>query len=126
MLEVGEIVTATYKTGEYIGEIAEPAGMSKVAVRILAVRKHPEQGNLHQPHHGGAVMFHQRKALAHTEIALVPLYAVERFNGEVPDYQTSLQAAFEQVVMELKMMSTQWAERSLLELEDLRKEYKFN
>ncbi|MCR8641351.1 kinase-associated lipoprotein B [Paenibacillus sp. N1-5-1-14] len=125
MLEVGKFVTATYKTGEYIGEIAEPAGLSKVAVRILAVTKHPEQGNLHQPYNGGAVMFHQRKALAYTEIALIALQVVEPFQGAVPPYKESLRAAFDVMLAELQAMSTQWAERSLGELEDLRKEYQF-
>lgn len=45
----GQIVTASYKTGEYIGEVIELMSTGKAAVRILAVVKHPAQGDLHNP-----------------------------------------------------------------------------
>lgn len=45
---IGQTVTALYKTGKYIGEITQVRDLHYV-VRIQAVLKHPEQGDLHNP-----------------------------------------------------------------------------
>ncbi|TKJ07484.1 kinase, partial [Bacillus cereus] len=44
--EIGEIVTGIYKTGKYIGEVTNSRPGSYV-VKVLAVLKHPVQGDLH-------------------------------------------------------------------------------
>lgn len=119
---IGDRVRASYKTGEYIGEIAELPSAVKVAVRILAVVKHPMQGDLHHPKDAGVAFFHQRRALANQEIALMPLSTVTAYSGVVPDYKDSLKRALEAQYDELTNME-QWAKRSLHELEQLRKEY---
>jgi kinase-associated protein B len=119
---VGDRVKASYKTGEYIGEIAEPSTGSKVAVRILAVVQHPMQGDLHNPNDASVAFFHQRRALSNQEIALMPLSTVSPYTGNVPDYVDSLKRALKAQQDELSNME-QWAKRSLNELEQLHKEY---
>lgn len=45
-LKISDKVTAVYKTGQYIGEITEDRGKNYL-VRILAVLRHPMQGDIH-------------------------------------------------------------------------------
>ncbi|MGE6229691.1 sporulation phosphorelay system protein KapB [Paenibacillus chitinolyticus] len=119
---VGDLVIASYKTGEYIGRIVEPPSNIKAAVQVLAVVKHPSQGDLHNPQQGDVPFFHQRRALAYQEIALMPLSGIHAYHGNVPDYTLSLQQALER---ELNMLhqTEEWARRSIAELEELHREY---
>lgn len=121
-LEIGSIVSAEYKTGEYIGEIVEMSSASKAAVKILAVLKHPTQGDLHNPMNPNVAFFHQRRALAHQEIALMPLYTIKPYRGTIPDYTASLQRAL-QSELEALQQTVQWANRCIEELEQLKKDY---
>lgn len=121
-LQVGERVTAVYKTGAYIGEIVELTSAVKAAVKILAVQQHPTQGDLHQPMNASVSFFHQRRALAFGEIALMPITTIKPYAGVVPDYQDSLKRALVEQINELSNMEA-WAKRSLQELEQLGKEY---
>ncbi|MCZ8515889.1 kinase-associated lipoprotein B [Paenibacillus filicis] len=122
MFTVGMRVRASYKTGEYIGEIAEAPSAVKAAVQILAVVKHPTQGDLHNPMDPDVGFFHQRRALAYREIALMPLNTIRPYHGEVPDYTASLKEA---LASELELMdrTARWASRCKQELEQLTKEY---
>lgn len=120
--EPGARVRASYKTGEYIGEVVEQTSNVKAAVKILAVVKHPTQGDLHTNMDPDAAFFHQRRALAYQEIALMPLNTVRPYSGPVPDYKESLQSALEREAEELRRM-VRWAERCLDELELLKGEY---
>jgi kinase-associated protein B len=120
--KVGDLVTALYKTGEYIGEVVELTSSSKAAVKILSVVKHPTQGDLHQPMDASVAFFHQRRALAHQEIALMPLSTVRLYQGEVTPYQDTLIQSLRAEIAELSNME-QWAKRSLQELQQLTKEY---
>ncbi|WP_248925616.1 kinase-associated lipoprotein B [Paenibacillus hamazuiensis] len=122
-LQVGSMVLASYKTGEYIGEIVEPPTPAKAAVQILAVVKHPTQGDLHNPMDPDVPFFHQRRALAYKEIALMPLQTIRPYRGEVPDYIDSLRAALAREMQTLAR-TAEWANRCLQELEQLQKEYK--
>lgn len=121
IIAVGDRVRASYKSGEYIGEVLELTER-KAAVKVLAVLKHPAQGDLHHPLMADVAFFHQRKALAYREIVMVPLPTIIFFTGEVPDYADSLRQAWE---AEVRAMSGQseYAERALQELEELRKDY---
>jgi kinase-associated protein B len=119
---IGNIVSATYKTGEYVGEIVEISSSGKVAVKIKAVLKHPTQGDLHNPMDPNVPFFHQRRALANGEIALMPLYTVKPFNGIVQEYAVSLERALYAEIRTLQQ-EAQWVERSLQELEQLKKDY---
>lgn len=121
-LTVGSIVSAEYKTGEYIGEVVELSSSSKAAVKILAVSKHPTQGDLHNPMNPNVAFFHQRRALAFQEIALMPLYTVKPYNGSVPEYKASLEKALLSEIHGLQQ-TIQWAQRCVQELEQLKKDY---
>lgn len=120
--KAGDRVVASYKTGEYIGEIVETPTHLKAAVQILAVVKHPTQGDLHHPMDPNVPFFHQRRALAHREIALMPLQTVRPYTGLVPDYKESLEKALK-ADMQTLTRTVQWANRCLQELEQLKKEY---
>jgi kinase-associated protein B len=121
-LEVGSLVTAEYKTGEYVGEIVEMSSTGKAAVKIRAVLKHPTQGDLHNPMDPNVPFFHQRRALADGEIALMPIYTIKPFNGMVQEYRLSLERALYSEIRALQQQA-QWVERSLQELEQLKKDY---
>ena len=121
-LEMGSIVSAEYKTGEYIGEIVEISSASKAAVKILAVVKHPTQGDLHNPMNPDVAFFHQRRALAYQEIALMPLYTIKPYRGTVPEYADSLRKALQSELQTLQQ-TVKWAQRCVEELEQLKKEY---
>lgn len=119
---VGDLVTAEYKTGRYIGRIVELTSTRKAAVQIAAVVKHPEQGDLHNPMQADVAFFHQRRALAHNEVALMPLPTIEAYEGPVPDYRDSLRRALQHDKRELDNLR-RWAERAFAELAQLEKEY---
>ncbi|WJH34040.1 kinase-associated lipoprotein B [Paenibacillus sp. CC-CFT747] len=120
-MEAGTRVLAAYKTGEYIGEVVEVTPR-KAAVKVLAVVKHPDQGDLHQPTMADVAFFHQRRALSEGEIALMPLESVRSFAGNVPDYKSSLRDAIRREMDALQGF-VRYAERSLEELRQLKKDY---
>lgn len=122
-LQIGEVVTAIYKTGKYIGEITEVRPQHYL-VRILAVLKHPMQGDLHNPKEADVLIFHERKALSFREQANIPYKMVKPFENEVPDYLESLKVAVSQMKKELAETPSEWAEMSLKALESLEKDYK--
>lgn len=118
---IGDIVKATYKTGDYIGELME-VNPPRAVVKILAVLKHPTQGDLHNPFEANVVMFHQRRALSYTEKALVPMGAITPYEGSIPPYKESLQRAL-QVEMEMLDHTEAWAKKALEQLVELEKDY---
>ncbi|TDF99604.1 kinase-associated lipoprotein B [Paenibacillus piri] len=120
--EVGSLVMAEYKTGIYTGEVVEHSPSGKLAVKILAVVKHPTQGDLHHPMDPDVPFFHQRRALAYQEIALMPRHTIKPFSGSVQDYRASLEKSLQAEMNKLRQ-TVQWAERSLQELEQLQKDY---
>jgi kinase-associated protein B len=121
--QIGEIVTAIYKTGKYIGEITEIRPQHYL-VRVLAVLKHPMQGDLHNPKDADVLIFHERKALSYREQANIPYKMVKPFESEVPDYLESLKNAVAKMKQELAETSSEWAEMSLRAMESLEKDYK--
>jgi kinase-associated protein B len=121
-LTIGDIVQANYRAGGYIGEVVE-IKPTKAVVKILAVVKHPTQGDLHNPYEADVPMFHQRRALAYQEKALVPLAHINEYSGDIPEYSESLQQAVEAEIASLRKKSGPWAEKSIEELEKLKKEY---
>lgn len=121
--QIGEIVTAIYKTGKYIGEITEIRPQHYL-VRVLAVLKHPMQGDLHNPKDADVLIFHERKALSYREQANIPYKMVKPFESEVPDYLESLKDAVAKMKQELAETSSEWAEMSLKAMESLEKDYK--
>ena len=93
---IGDKVTAIYKTGKYIGEINDIRPTSYL-VKVLAVVKHPMQGDLHNPKQTEVSMFHQRRALAFRERTNVPKNMVRVFEEEIPEYKESLREAVEKM-----------------------------
>ncbi|MED4229431.1 kinase-associated lipoprotein B [Neobacillus cucumis] len=121
-LQVGNVVTGIYKTGKYIGEITEVRPQHYL-VRVLAVMKHPMQGDLHNPKDADVLFFHERKALSYREQANIPKQMVKPFEGEVPDYQESLKEAIEKMKKELIEAGSEWASMSLQALDSLEKDF---
>jgi kinase-associated protein B len=121
-LQVGDRVTAEYKTGVYVGEVVEITNGVKAAVRILAVKDHPTQGDLHNPMDPRVAFFHQRRALSFQEIALMPISTIRLYSGVVEEYQDSLKRALMAQIGKLSDLEA-WARRSLQELEQLQVEY---
>jgi kinase-associated protein B len=119
---VGDRVTAIYKTGKYIGEITDIRPQAYL-VRVLAVAKHPMQGDLHNPKDADVDFFHQRRALSFREQANIPKQMVKPFSEDIPEYQESLREAVEKMKQELTELATPWAEHSLKLVSDLEKDY---
>ncbi|GBF75326.1 hypothetical protein PA598K_03727 [Paenibacillus sp. 598K] len=120
--EIGSIVKMDYKTGVYVGEFMEQNG-PRAVVKVLAVLKHPDQGDLHHPYDPDVPMFHERRALSYTEKALAPLRDIKLHTGEVPEYKASLERSL-QAEIEMLDKLKRWAERGLDQLEGLRREYR--
>ncbi|MBT2615402.1 MULTISPECIES: kinase-associated lipoprotein B [unclassified Bacillus (in: firmicutes)] len=120
--KIGDKVIAIYKTGKYIGEVTDirPAAY---LVKVLAVLKHPMQGDLHNPKQTEVSMFHQRRALAFREQTNVPKNMVRTFNEEIPEYKESLREAVAKMKGTLSEAQTEWNDKSLQLLEDLAADY---
>jgi kinase-associated protein B len=119
-------VRAFYKTGVYVGELIErQEEKQRALVKVLAVLKHPTQGDLHNPKMVEVAFFHQRKALAQFEKTWVPLSSLKPYDGEIPDYRDSLREAFEVQQRTLTDENTEWAKASLEKLEECKSEYGF-
>jgi kinase-associated protein B len=118
----GDIVTALYKTGKYIGEVTD-SRPGVYVVKILAVLKHPRQGDLHNPKDVDVPLFHERKALAFRERANIPEKMVKPYEGEVPDYNESLSTSFNELKAHLESEDSTFAQKSLETLESVKREY---
>ncbi|WP_226677136.1 kinase-associated lipoprotein B [Rossellomorea aquimaris] len=121
-IEIGDYVTAFYKTGKYVGEVTgERPGV--YVVRILAVLKHPRQGDLHNPKEVDVPLFHERKALAHCERANIPEKTVKPYEGEIPEYNASLIDSYTALKDELEQDASLHAQKSLETLQSIQREY---
>ena len=121
-IEIGDYVTAFYKTGKYVGEVTgERPGV--YVVRILAVLKHPRQGDLHNPKEVDVPLFHERKALAHGERANIPEKTVKPYEGEIPEYNASLIDSYTALKDELEQDASLHAQKSLETLQSIQREY---
>jgi kinase-associated protein B len=120
--EIGDKVTAFYKTGKYIGEVTGERPGAYV-VRILAVLKHPRQGDLHNPADVEVPLFHERKALAHREQANMPEKMVKPYEGDIPDYNETLLTAFGDLKKQLETDGSPHALKSLEALAGVQREY---
>lgn len=91
-VSIGETVRAHNKSGTYIGKVREDRD-DRYLIEVLAVEKHPMQGDLHNPNQVEDVFFHERKALAPHEKMNVKKPAVKPVDEEVPPYGESLKQA---------------------------------
>jgi kinase-associated protein B len=122
-MNTGDYVVASYKSGLYMGELLL-LDKPKAKVRMLAVLKHPTQGDLHHPEQADVAMFHERRALAYREVANVYASEIAPYNGtEVPDYRQSLAAALQAEVEAMKKLDNAFGQRCLQELERLAIDY---
>ncbi|MET3699446.1 kinase-associated protein B [Bacillus oleivorans] len=121
-LKIGDSVTAIYKTGHYYGEITRELE-NHYTIKVLAVKKHPMQGDLHHPKEAEVPFFHERKALAYREQANVPKPMVKPFNESIPDYKESLAQALSALIESLEKEDTPFSQKSLSCLENLKREY---
>jgi kinase-associated protein B len=122
ILKAGDIIRAEVRSGQYVGELVEING-PRALVKVLAVLKHPEQGDLHNPYNPDVPMFHERRALSYTEKTTVLLRDVQRYTGSVPDYKESLKAAAAAEIAALDRLY-RWAAKGLEQMQQLEKEYK--
>lgn len=120
-LHAGDIVKAEVRTGIYAGELIEING-PRALVKVLAVLKHPEQGDLHQPYDPDVAMFHERRALSYTEKTNVLLRDIETYNGSVPEYKESLRAAAAEMAEALDRVH-RFTGKGLEIMRQLQKEY---
>jgi kinase-associated protein B len=116
-----EIVKVSYKTGDYAGEIVD-RDERRVLVKILAVLRHPTQGDLHHPNDPDVLLFHERRALSYTEKVWVPIAGAEAYRGDVPVYGESLKRALSIEIERIDKLN-RWSARCLEQLESLRKDY---
>ena len=121
-LSVGDIVQTTYNSGTYIGEMVEDKG-NFALIQVLAVVKHPTQGDLHNRGQAEGVAFHERKALAYKEKMNARKRQTKLYQEEVPDYAASLKQAVESYKAVLKEDDTLFNQRSLEKIADLEEHY---
>ncbi|MBM7661391.1 kinase-associated protein B [Bacillus mesophilus] len=121
-LKVGDLVRAPYKTGVYIGEITNERP-EHYLVKVIAVIKHPTQGDLHNPKQVNVPLFHERRALAEREQTNIPKAMVKKYEGEIAPYKETLKAALDKLKAELLEDSSEWALLSIEKLNQLEKEY---
>jgi kinase-associated protein B len=123
MYNKGDYVLAPYKTGVYIGQFYDRTS-TRAVVQVLAVAQHPEQGDLHNPYDATVSFFHQRKALAPNERALIDERLLQPYAGEIPPYGQSLkQALVAEMARAQSFPDPAWGERALRELQLLEVEY---
>lgn len=120
--KVGDHVRAHYNSGTYIGKIIEDRG-NRYLVEVLAVDKHPIQGDLHSPKEVQGVAFHERKALAYREKMNAKKPATFAYDKEIPDYAESLKAAVEKIRNTLKAEDTEYNKKALEKIAALEKHY---
>ncbi|KMJ58801.1 kinase [Bacillus sp. LL01] len=124
-IKVGAIVTGIYKTGKYIGEVTDVRPMHYL-VKVKAVLKHPQQGDLHAPKEVDVPLFHERRSLAFHEQTNIPKNMVKPYVGEVLDYKDSLRMALDTATEALKDDNSLWAKKSLENFSVLEKDYKLS
>lgn len=121
MLDVGQIVKSEHKTGQYIGKVAS-VDERRVLVEIMAVLRHPQQGDLHSAYDPDAALFHERRASAEREKVWIMLRDAVPYAGEVPPYRESLAAAWKAEILRIDRMR-RWSEQCLQCLDTLGTDY---
>lgn len=121
-IKVGDTVLAHYNSGTYIG-IMEEDRRNFALVKVLAVKVHPQQGDLHHPGQAEGIAFPERKALAYQERMNVQKRKVEPYDGEIPDYVESLKQAVKELKETLSAEDSVFNKKSLEKIADLEEHY---
>jgi|SRR5690625_3564443 len=121
-INVGDIVEAHYNSGIYVGELMEDR-RNFLLVKVLAVLKHPDQGDLHNPGQVENVAFFERKALADQELMNVQRRKVYTYDGDVPPYNESLKKAVDTLKKELTDEDSLYNQAAMQKLHDLEEHY---
>ncbi|SDH43207.1 sporulation phosphorelay system protein KapB [Alteribacillus bidgolensis] len=116
------IVKAPYKTGLYVGEILKEKE-NKRLIKVIAVLKHPKQGDLHNPNQVEVPLFHERKALAENEKVWVPASVLNDYEESIPSYEKSLKMAVETMVQDLHNKKDPYSQKALETLNNVSKDY---
>src|SRR5690625_2118194 len=119
-LNIGDFVLVEYNSAQYVGEYVEDRG-NFALVKVLAVLKHPEQGDLHKPGEVEGIAFFERKALAHRELVNARKRMIEAYEGDVPRYDESLRIAYYELRDKLEEEDTPFNNLSLQRLYDVYK-----
>lgn len=121
-LQIGDIVKTTYNSGTYIGKIIDDK-RNFWLVEVLSVVIHPTQGDLHHRGEVEGVAFHERKALAFREKTNARKRDTIKYDGEVVEYDTSLQTAVTEMKEKLTEEDTPFNHLSLEKIADLEKHF---
>jgi kinase-associated protein B len=119
---LGDIVQAPNKSGIYVGELIEDRN-DKFLIKVLAVLKHPMQGDLHHPKQVENVVFHERKALAQFEKVNVLKSVVNLYSDELPDYGQSLKSAVKTYREQLESKDSPYNKEALKALRTVEESY---
>ncbi|UWF56255.1 kinase-associated lipoprotein B [Staphylococcus hyicus] len=111
-----------HKSGVYGVEVVEET-QDQILVKVLQVIKHPKQGDLHSPNEAEGVFFHERKALSLYEKRFTTKSKLKPFDVDLLPYEVSLQRAITQLETKLKTEDTLYNQKSLLCLNELKKDY---
>jgi kinase-associated protein B len=122
IINIGNIVKASYNSGIYIGKVIEDRG-NFYLVEVLAVEKHPKQGDLHHPGEVENVAFHERKALAFHEKMNARKRTTQLYHGEIPNYNHSLKQAVEELKADLSLVDTLYNQKALEKIDDLEEHF---
>ncbi|QQK79957.1 kinase [Salicibibacter cibi] len=119
------IIQGKYKTGVYVGEKIEEKG-DRTLLKVLAVLKHPLQGDLHQGFDTNVPLFHERNALSQYEKTWVPTVTVQKYDQDIPDYKESLRTALDEEMKKMKARNDAFGNEALKSLEKLETRYKLD
>lgn len=111
-----------HKTGQYVVEIVEEKG-DQFLVKVLAVLKHPRQGDLHSPNEVENVFFHERKALSQFEKRYTTAQFLKDYPYDVPNYIDSLKSSLAELEEKMIKRNNDYSEQALKCIEQLKIDY---
>ncbi|MBN4908878.1 kinase [Staphylococcus sp. EG-SA-13] len=111
-----------HKTGQYVVEIVEEKG-DQFLVQVLAVLKHPRQGDLHSPNEVENVFFHERKALSQFEKRYTTAQFLKEYSQDVPNYIDSLKSSLAELEEKMIKRNNAYSEQALKCIEQLKIDY---
>lgn len=111
-----------HKTGQYIVEIVEEKG-EQFLVKVVAVLKHPRQGDLHSPNEVENVFFHERKALSQFEKRYTTTQFLKHYPHDVPNYIDSLKSSLAELEDKMIKRNNEYSVQALKCIEQLKLDY---